>query len=69
MAEHKVKLMCAAERGFVPLFSLLLLFSLSFSVQTKQTSHFYSSLDLLVLRQRQMGGRIDIYFKLLEYVS
>lgn len=57
-AEHKVKLMCVAERGFVPLFSLLLL-SLSFSAHIKQSSHFKSSLDLLILRQRQMGGRKD----------
>lgn len=69
MAEHKVKLMCVAERGFVPLFSLLLLFSQSSSAHKKQSSHFKSSLDLFILRQRQMGGRMDIYSKLLEYGS
>lgn len=57
VAEHEVKLMCVAERGFVPLFSLLLLFSLSSSAHIKQSSHpfFKSSLDLLVLKQRQTG--------------
>lgn len=37
-AEHKVKLMCVAERGFVPLFSLLLLFSVFLSAYKAKQS-------------------------------
>lgn len=67
MAQDKAKLMRVAEMGFLPPFSLLLLFPQYFLEHI--SSHFKSSLDLQVPTQRQMRGGMDIYSKLVGCVS